>query len=908
MYDLSKISVSPEEDERRPRPNASPSAASVEARIARLAAGCLLRPRLFTGESNRTRCRLFRAPQGYGKSVAMAQYWTLQRSARTTGAWISLKDCRGEPQEVLLRLSRQLDEGLANSGRGARLFPTTERPSDLRHLAECLWEFREKHGSTLLIVFDDLDFDPQCVDLVEEFMMATPNEIQFLVATSGDTGFARIKARQEIIEQGYGALAFSLDEAKAVARNTEGLSFSESDIQPTWKRTEGWPAIFCLSLQTTSDLGTAHHRHAVDRLTGTDIDLKRYFQTTVLDFLDEDEIEFCVCASAIGREVSAAYFNFVFLRNDAAYYIDKLARERMLLRPLTRSQSAYEFHPLLREFLEDRFSVTHGLSASEILDRAAQWQRRQNKSRESINLSIRSGQTASAAEVASETMMDIALRQGDIDQIRSWQNEFSAAIIAETPMIALGLAWSQIFSHGHKQAADLLAGLQAQNRGDGDQATREKMTCWRDLIAAIGEATDDNLMESRRQCEAWLKRYDDADLVSKGAILTCLCFIAASENRFDDQKALGIGATAINNISDHHYALGWLHSANVFAALSKGDVLLGKDLLRMAREDDHAQIASTPFSASLLNALELELRYEANQLEGIEESADAALDFTQQHGIVDFTFAAYRTGAAIARNKGDTEKAVGLLQEMRAIAAELGFSRLDTLASLTLADMFVVESAEQAIAILPNRSAPLFFASHGPYLRARQSLTEARIAARQGKFHLSNRLANVALDHARRFGLGRLEVAALLCTAVAVAGTGKTTLAEQRIADAIDLGSRLGCYRTLFDERWYIETLGTISTPLLNLILSQETTGFRDPMPGRRDIRSLGNWASVTLTKKEIAILHKIRDGLSNRDIASAHHISEDTVKWHIRNIFTKLKVKNRVQALIKAERAGLVR
>ena len=881
--------------------SAQPPTGSINERVASLATGCLSRPRLFAVDKP-TRCYLLRAPQGYGKTVAMAQHWADRRQHCPAAAWVSIKECHRDLQLLADRICAQLS---ATGDAGSDDTPPPRgSPTNLYDLAAWLWENKERLGSKVLICFDDLEFDLQSIDEIEAFMLATPAEVEFIAASSADIGFARMKARGETCELRYDALAFTFDEAKAVALAVERRAVSEAEINSLWKRTEGWPEIFCLLMQAASERHSTD-RLIADRITGVDIDLDKYFRSTILHSQPDNALNFCACASILGS-VSADYFNHVFRRNDAAYFIDKFSTERMLLQPLDRSQTAYEFHPLLREFLEHRFSVEYRGSKPNLLARAAQWQRQNNNSRESISLSFRAGENETAAEVASENMMDIALREGEIDQIQFWQDSFSAAVISGAPTIALGLAWAQIFSHDHRRASGLLADLRAADLGGLDQQIRRQIECWRDLIAAIGEATGDNLSESRRQCEAWMKVYDEADLVSKGAVLTCLCFLAASEHRFDDLRTLFLEASSVNSIADHRYALGWLHSAMIFAELSKGDMRAGATLLRKAHNDDNAQINKTPFSVNLLNTLELELQYEANQLDGIETRVDESLDFVRQHGIADFAFSAYRTAAAIARRNGNPKRAAELLQEMRVIAGEFGFFRLDVLARLTLADMFVVESAEQATSILPNRSHSIFLTTHGPYLRARQSLTEARIAARQEKFHLSNRLANIALDHARRSELGRLEVAALLCTAVACAGTERAVLSEQRVADAVDIASRLGCYRTLLDERWHLEALGSISTPLLNLIPSEEELGRRRPAPDYR-LRSPRSETSVVLTRKELAMLQRIREGLSNRDIAIRHRISEDTVKWHIRNLFSKLKVKNRVQALLEAERVGII-
>jgi len=896
----------PQETESISLQNARRPTDSINERVASLVSGCIARPRFIAADKT-TRCHLLRAPQGYGKTVTMAQYWTDHRQACTAAAWVSIKECRSDLQALADRIWVQLSASLEPGGHDTSPSPPRESPCNLHDVATWLWETKEQLGSKVLICLDDLEFDRHSIDEIEAFMLATPAQVKFIAASSADIGFARMKARRETHEIRHDALAFTFDEAKAVALALaeERRAVSEAAIYSLWKRTQGWPEIFCLLMQAESERRSTG-RLIADRVTGVDIDLDKYFRSTILNSLPDDVLKFCVSVSVLGS-VSAEYFNHVFDRNDADYFIDKLSTEHMLLKPLDRSQTAYEFHSLLREFLEHRFSIEHRVSKPNLLARAAEWQRQNNNSRESINLSLRAGENESAAEVASQNIMDIALREGAIDQIQFWQGSFSAAVISGAPTIALGLAWAQIFSHDHRQAGGLLADLRAADLGGLDQQIRRQIECWCDLIAAIGEATNDNLSESRRQCEAWMKAYDEADLVSKGAVLTCLCFLATSEHRFDDSRTLLLEASSANNVADHRYALGWLYSTMIFAELSRGDIRAGDALLLKAREDENAQINTTLFSLNLLNTLELELQYEANELDGIETRVDECLDFVRRHGIVDFTFSAYRTAAAIARRNGHPKRAAEILQELRVMAGQYGFSRLEVLARLTLADMFVVESAEQAISFLPNRSHSIFLTTHGPYLRARQSLTEARIAARQGKFHLSNRFANVALDYARRLKLGRLEVAALLCTAVAYAGTGRSALSGQRVADAIDIASRLGCYRSLLDERWYLESLGSTSAPLLNLFPSEEKLGIRELAPGDHRVRSPSSNTCVVLTRKEFAMLQRISEGLSNRDIASRHHISEDTVKWHIRNLFAKLEVKNRVQALLESERLGIL-
>lgn len=65
---------------------------------------------------------------------------------------------------------------------------------------------------------------------------------------------------------------------------------------------------------------------------------------------------------------------------------------------------------------------------------------------------------------------------------------------------------------------------------------------------------------------------------------------------------------------------------------------------------------------------------------------------------------------------------------------------------------------------------------------------------------------------------------------------------------------------------------------------------------------------SSELTVREIEVLHLLAQGKSNLEIGALLTITEGTVKFHINNIFNKLHVNDRAQAVITALRRGLVR
>jgi two-component system NarL family response regulator len=63
----------------------------------------------------------------------------------------------------------------------------------------------------------------------------------------------------------------------------------------------------------------------------------------------------------------------------------------------------------------------------------------------------------------------------------------------------------------------------------------------------------------------------------------------------------------------------------------------------------------------------------------------------------------------------------------------------------------------------------------------------------------------------------------------------------------------------------------------------------------------------VALTPRELQVLQLIAKGLRNKEIGSALDIAEDTVKIHIKNIFGKLEVIDRTQAVVEASQRGFI-
>ena len=82
-----------------------------------------------------------------------------------------------------------------------------------------------------------------------------------------------------------------------------------------------------------------------------------------------------------------------------------------------------------------------------------------------------------------------------------------------------------------------------------------------------------------------------------------------------------------------------------------------------------------------------------------------------------------------------------------------------------------------------------------------------------------------------------------------------------------------------------------------------------DPAVAGSVLQDLSHGTGLTepLSERETEVLHQLAHGRTNREIADALHISEDTVKTHVGNILSKLQLAHRTQAVIYALKQGLL-
>lgn len=867
-----------------------------------------LSERLDQALANQRRLVLVSALAGSGKSTLLADW------AATTAlpcAWFALDAQDNHPSLFWAYLITALQRQSPDFAQALlRELLSPQAPPVEEYLPEFLNEAAQLPGR-IVIVLDDYHLieNPAIHESLIYLVEHLPETLVIIICTRSDPPMplSRWRVRGYLIEIRLKDLRFSYAEAQAFLRDFMKLQLEDDEIASLETRTEGWVAglqLAALALQETLPINDREaQKNFIARFSASHQYVLDYMTTEVLAHLPDESHHFLLQTSIL-KQLSGPLCHAVTGNPNSAEILSALVRRNLFLIPLDAEGTWYRFHHLFAEMLRMRLERQGTETIAQLHLRAAQWYEQAGRVDDSLYHALQAGAVDYVVEIILRHWLP-AIYSGWPNQVLGWLESLPVKVVQEHPGLSIALAWTQ-WIRGQFQAAQVHSdeAQQAYERwlALGKDPTRE----WA-LIP--GEVATLRALAAVR-CE----RFDAALEYSTQAIQ----MLSADKSH---AAALGLAlmaqAVALRDAGKMALALEVLRQVGNLPAVGGGGIALGHLLQVEGRLAEAAAFyrdllarmgpnASSP-ALSVLQVGLGEVLYEQNDLEQAAVLLRPGWNHLDRSGYREVVAYSCLLQARLFRAAGQTGDAIAVLEEgidslRRSDAVDL-LKEIQSLLAVYLAEEGQVAEAWR---LLPD---PLATGERLPGLSiGARLLNQARVGLIAGRAEATLAFAARCEQLAAGAGSRRWQMEALLLQALAQARLGKRTAGQSALQKSLALAQSQGYLRLFLDGGEAVRDLlvglyPTLTDPALAQFARRILEAFPAPAP-KKPLTP----PSLTspLSEREVQILRLLSLGLSNQAVADQLVISLATVKTHIRHIFDKLGVENRIEALNKAKELRL--
>jgi LuxR family maltose regulon positive regulatory protein len=863
-----------------------------------------LHQRLSEGLRPGHRLTLISAPAGFGKTTLLSAW---AQSLQQPVSWLSLDEADDERYRFLTYLVAALQKTDDAVGQAMQdLWEAPERlPID--GLMTGLINSIAAAPTPIVLILDDYQAigQPEIHDVVTFLLDHCPPQMHLIIASREDPPLplSRLRARGQIMEIREHDLRFTRQESLVFLNQVMELRLSAHQVSILETRTEGWIAglqLAALSMRDREDT-----EGFVRSLTGTHRHILDYLTDEVLERQPEQVRTFLLYTSILDR-LTGSLCNALTGEENGQDTLELLDSVNLFIIPLDDERHWYRYHPLFRDLL--RHYLKQEVSNQTLIllhGRACAWLAQHDLKAEALPHAI-AGQDLDCAANLIEASAAGPILRGKVETLNAWLDELPSHLIQTRPLLSVIRAWTY---HMDGQRDAIEPHLQDAERSLQMLGLPDDGPFASDLRGQIAAIRASNARH-RGDWPRFFRYADEAlELLAEDSLAVRTTLNAnlglAYMLRLDSKAAVA----AFREVQSLGQASGNMISAvNCIGFLAA--ILIAQGHLRQAVElcrhtiDQHLEHYPEPLpTLGHVHACLARVLYEWNDL----AAAAAHLEQGAVLGELTHLPSTLRFRASMLtwiRQLQDTKHDMASLptpikkvaQREQANSEDADLTAWRVRHWLDQGDMRAVE--RWADAYRGQKPSAQIWRPYGDLalvrvLIARQEWREA--------FDLLTQIRRSALEA----GGGGWMIEALVLEALAHQTMGQADRALAAVSEALSLAEPEGYVRTFVDEGEPMATLlGQVrrrgaSPHYVGTLL----TGFRAGMPAKRAgpqaIPTHGLYEA--LTERELEVLQLIDAGLSNREIASRLYVSLNTVRTHTKNLYSKLDVHSRTQAITRA-------
>ena len=844
------------------------------------------------------RAIIISAPPGFGKTTLISA-WLATGDGKKV-AWYSLDEDDNDPARFFRYIAASLQTVEPDSvpKLDSLLKADSANPRELTiALLNDLSEFSSKSVALVLDDYHHITQQP-IHDALTYLIDHLPNNIHLVFISRADPPLplGRWRVRGQLTEIRADDLRFSEAEAAQFLNQSMGLALSAADIRTLEARTEGWVAglqLAALSLQKSANPG-----EVISAFAGSNRYVADYLTDEVLARQPESLREFLLKTSILER-FNASLCDHLLQSDTSESMLMELERANLFIIPLDSESNWYRYHHLFADLLKRRLAQSVSGEVANLHRRAAEWFEKNNYLLDAIRHWIAADEPERVASLVERTLSQSwgqAELAGLVRRIESLPND----VLANHPILSAFLGWIWLWlGYDSTRTLPLLERAERHLK-DEPQATHARGR-FQVIRSYIARAVSNDSPKALLYAEQALQQLAEQDLLWRGfaqfniAILTHSMGLGLekTENAYNETirlcRAAGDPTTA------------WIaECARVQVVRECGDlqraIALNRQLLEMLKNQGAPALVRGWVHVN--KALE---HYLINDLKNAWLETNLTQDLeAQTGGMPDVSMRLYALLNKLELLNGNEAAARKAVNDLVEITDRSGVTNaIDRARGLHAELMFRLKdwAAFDAYArTYRPPQLPLFF----PYRL--QTLLQVRYLAQQKAWDEARRLVVEQVRLAREAGYVEYEMELHIVGALMEQESGNSFAAIKMLERALEIGKANGYVRVFLDE----------GEEMKNLLMQIQKSRKDDFVAGL--LTAFGKTVHIDqsaliepLTEREIDVLKLIAEGMSNPEIAEELVLSVGTVKTHVKHIYGKLNVDDRVSAASKARELGII-
>lgn len=900
------------------------------------------RPRLFdrlrTGSQRKLTSLV--SPAGFGKSALLTEWAAYMTSTGWPVAWLSLDESDNNLAQFwdyLIAALEQVQPDLSSllAGISRQSFRDADTSFAIA-LINAISSF-PKQFSLVLDNYHTID-SPVVHNDINYLLGYLPTNLHIVISSRNELplSLARLRAQNDVVDIGVEDLKFSNDEISTYFTQILNLELATYQINRLAHLSEGWISALVLAAPSMQRLGSsAEIDQYIKNFSGNNQYILNFLTSEVLFNLNPQEQEFLLKTSIL-KELNAPLCNALMGGDDSAEILARLGQSNLFLFPLNTTPRYYRYQNLFADALHLYLQQAYTQQQINQLHLSAcQWYRINNNVIQAVPHALAAGEVDLAAQILEDLVSNNSENLTDV--LPDWLQQIPGSVLDRHPR--LRLQWVVLnIQHGNlKQAETILNEIEQSLTNQplvSDQAlvdsVQKDIAVLRASIQCVVGDFQDSILSAKNLLEA-------VDITETHRIFLEYYMIWAYHSAGDQTFSVDKIIEGIKAAKEYGLIKSCLFTQGALAFLyeQRGELCLAEQVYRQAME----VISENEINQNILTLIvQIGLSEIHREWNDLTIATDLIKNASEE-------FFLYKTGEpcwlhstrtcllfaknCISNHKFEDAKEYIDIAKQR---AQIYYPINGLMTAVEAVQVsYWLATDDLGLAIVWARNKKMIKIGSGEIYPARRSgegrsQTErfliARVALADNHPQECLEWLVELIPELEANNQGNLFIQASILKALAQWKIGRQYEAIQQALHTLAQAEKEGYVRTFVEMHPAMQDL-------LNAVVEsydQARVHSTVQLPGRKYIQRIlsafqetpsfsSTWKRMvvvdpiftTLTKRELQVLNLLDRGYSYKTISDSLSISLSTTKTHINNIYSKLGVNKRPQAIARAMDIGLI-